>query len=155
MSKVNPIPPMFHAVTPHLIIDGCAKAIDFYKKAFGAEEISRMPAPDGQRLMHAMIKIGNSVLMLCDDFPEWGAAKSPKALGQSSVTLHMYVPDADASFKRALDAGATVSMPIADMFWGDRYGIVKDPFGHEWSIATHIKDMTGEEMMQAMKQMCG
>lgn len=146
---------MFHAVTPHLIIDGCAKAIDFYKKAFGAEEISRLPAPDGKKVMHAMIKIGNSVLMLCDDFPEWGAAKSPKALGQSSVTLHMYVPDADASFKRALDAGATVSMPIADMFWGDRYGIVKDPFGHEWSIATHIKDMTGEEMMLAMKRMCG
>lgn len=155
MTKVNPIPQGFHTITPHLIIDGAAKAIDFYKKAFGAEEICRMPGPGGG-LMHAEIQIGTSKLMLADEAPQWGCL-GPK--GHSPVCLHVYVPDCDAAMKRAADAGATVVMPASDVFWGDRYGKLKDPFGHEWSIATHVKDLSPEEMeaamAEAMKQMCG
>jgi uncharacterized glyoxalase superfamily protein PhnB len=138
-----------HTVTPHLVCAGAADAIEFYKKAFGAIEMARMPGPDG-RLMHAMIKIGDSPVMLVDEFPEWGG-KGPKALGGTPVTLHLQVADADTMFKSAVDAGATVKMPLADMFWGDRYGVVIDPSGHSWSIATHIKDMTPEQMMEAGK----
>ncbi|MRX08331.1 VOC family protein [Pseudoduganella sp. FT25W] len=137
-------------IIPHLVCEGAADAIEFYKKAFNAEEMMRMPGEDG-RIMHAALKIGDSTLMLADAFPEYGG-KGPKALNGSPVTLHMYSPDVDAAFKQAVDAGATVRMPVADMFWGDRYGQVTDPFGHHWSIATHIKDMTPEEMMAAMKQ---
>ena len=109
-----------------------------------------MKADDGQRLMHAMIMIGNSVIMLNDAFPEWGS-KGPKALGGSAVAVHLYVEDADKVFKKALKAGATVAMPIADMFWGDRYGILLDPFGHRWSIATHKKDLSPAQMAKAAK----
>ncbi|MRW87957.1 VOC family protein [Pseudoduganella sp. FT26W] len=137
-------------IIPHLVCEGAADAIEFYKKAFNAEEMMRMPGEDG-RIMHAALKIGDSTLMLADAFPEYGG-KGPKALNGSPVTLHMYSPDVDAAFQQAVDAGATVRMPVADMFWGDRYGQVTDPFGHHWSIATHIKDMTPEEMMAAMKQ---
>jgi PhnB protein len=152
-TAVKPIPEGMHTVTPHLVCAGASDAIEYYKKAFGAIELARMPGPDG-RLMHAMVKIGDSPVMLVDEFPEWGG-KGPKALGGTPVTLHLQVTDADAVFKSAVDAGATVKMPIADMFWGDRYGIVIDPFGHSWSIATHIKDMSPEEMMEAGKAAMG
>ncbi|NGZ84183.1 VOC family protein [Duganella sp. SAP-35] len=139
-----------NTVTPHLVCEGAADALEFYKKAFNAVETMRMPGPGG-RLMHAAMTIGDSNVMLADDFPEYGGL-GPKALKGSPVTLHLNVPDVDASFKQAIDAGATVRMEPADMFWGDRYSQVTDPFGHHWSIATHIKDMTPEEMMEAMKQ---
>ncbi len=156
MPKAKPIPDGFRTITPHLVIDGAVKALDFYKKAFGAEEILRMPSPDGTKLMHAEIKIGDSVLMLADDFPEFsGAPRNPKKLGESSVTIHLFVPDCDAAFKRAVDAGAKVTMPLQDMFWGDRYGSVKDPFGHNWSIATHKEDLTPEQIGKAAKEAFG
>jgi uncharacterized glyoxalase superfamily protein PhnB len=141
-----------HTITPHLVCAGAADAIEFYKKAFGATEMLRMPGPGG-KLIHAMLRIGDSPLMLVDEFQEWGS-KSPNTLNGTAVTIHLQVPDADALFARAVEAGATVVMPMADMFWGDRYGIVSDPFGHAWSIATHIKDMTPEEMAQASREAC-
>jgi uncharacterized glyoxalase superfamily protein PhnB len=141
---------MTTTVIPHLVCEGAADAIEFYKKAFNAVEQMRMPGDNG-RIMHAAVSIGDSTIMLADDFPEYGGL-GPKALKGSPVTLHMVVPDVDASFQQAVDAGASVRMAPADMFWGDRYGQVTDPFGHHWSIATHIKDMTPEEMMAAMKQ---
>ena len=147
---VRAVPKIFHTVTPHLTIEGASDAIKFYKKAFGAKELSRMKAPDGKRLMHAMIMIGNSVVMLNDAFPEWGG-KGPKALGGTPFAVHLYVEDADKVFRKALKAGATVAMPMADMFWGDRYGILLDPFGHRWAIATHKKDMTPAQMAKAGK----
>jgi uncharacterized glyoxalase superfamily protein PhnB len=151
-SKVNPIPEGFRTVTAHLVIDGAAKAIDFYKQAFGAEERFRMASPDG-RVMHAEIKIGDSIVMLADDFPEFtGAHRNPRKLGASSVTIHLYVSDCDAAFQRATAAGAKVKMPLQDMFWGDRYGSLTDPFGHDWSIATHKQDLTPEEIEEGMKQ---
>lgn len=149
--QVNPIPEGFRTVTPHLVCAGASEAIDFYKKAFGATEVTRMPGPDG-KLMHAQIKIGDSTIMLVDEFPGFGCV-GPKVLKGSSVTIHLYVKDSDASFKQAVDAGATVKMPIADMFWGDRYGVVEDPFGHIWSIATHKRDLTPEQMMEEMRNM--
>jgi uncharacterized glyoxalase superfamily protein PhnB len=152
-ASVQPIPPGFHAVTPHLVCAGAAEAIAFYQRAFGAEELSRLPGPGG-RIMHAMIRIGDSVLMLVDEFPEMGA-KGPASLGGTPVTLHLYVTDADAAFARAVQAGATARMPVAEQFWGDRYGIVVDPYGHQWSIATHVKDLTPEQMMEGMKAMSG
>jgi len=152
MTNVTPIPPDFHALTPHLVCHGAAQAIDFYVKAFGAIELARLPGPDG-RLMHAMLRIGDSPLMLVDDFPEHGS-QSPLALKGSPVTLHHYVENADAAFARAVDAGARVIMPLADMFWGDRYGVLEDPFGHRWSIATHLRACTPEEMKAAMATMC-
>jgi PhnB protein len=152
-TAVKPIPEGMHSITPHLICAGAADAIEFYKKAFGAIEMGRMPGPGG-KLMHAMIKIGDSAVMLVDEVPEWGN-KGPKALNGTPVTIHLYVPDADATFNTAVAAGATAKMPLADMFWGDRYGVLIDPFGHSWSIATHIKDMTPEEMAQATKAAMG
>jgi len=150
-AKVNPIPQGMYTITPHLACEGASNAIEFYKKAFNAVEIMRMPGPNG-KLMHAALKIGDSTVMLADDFPEYEGGKGPKALGGSPVTLHMYVADTDAAFQQAVQAGATVRMPPTDMFWGDRYSQVTDPFGHHWAIATHIKDMTPEEMAAAMKQ---
>lgn len=141
---------MTTTVIPHLVCEGAADAIEFYKKAFNAVEQMRMPGENG-RLMHAAISIGESTIMLADDFPEYGGF-GPKALKGSPVTLHLMVPNIDEAFQQAVDAGATVRMPPADMFWGDRYGQVVDPFGHHWSLATHIKDMTPAEMMEAMKQ---
>ncbi len=142
--KVKPIPEGHHTVTPHLVTRDCAKAIAFYKKAFGAEELFRMPGPGGA-IMHAELRIGDSMIYLCDECPDMGA-KSPQALSGSPVTMHLYVEDADAAFKRATKAGAEVTMPLADMFWGDRYGQLKDPFGHQWSIATHKEDVPPKEM---------
>jgi PhnB protein len=150
---VQPIPPGQENLIPHLVCSPCSAAIEFYKKAFGAEEVSRSPGPDGQRIMHAAIRIGKSFLFLVDDFPEFCAGKSqtPTALNGNSISLHHYVDNCDAAIQRAKDAGATVVMPPMDMFWGDRYGVVTDPFGHKWSFATHVKDMTPAEMQAAMK----
>lgn len=144
----KPIPEGMHSLTPHIVCAGAADAIEFYKRAFGAVEMMRMPGPDG-RLMHAAVRIGDSVLMLVDEMPEYGVL-GPKARQGSSVTLHHYVTDADAAFERAVAAGCTVAMPLDDMFWGDRYGQLDDPYGHRWSIATHKRDMSPEEMRAAM-----
>jgi uncharacterized glyoxalase superfamily protein PhnB len=137
-----------HSVTPHLVCAGAAKAIDFYQKAFGATETGRMPGPDG-RLMHAAIRIGDSTVMLADEMPEWGSL-GPTSLKGSPVTIHLYVDDVDKFVERAVKAGAKVTMPVADQFWGDRYGKLEDPFGHHWSVATHVRDLTPNEMKKAM-----
>ena len=150
-AKVKPIPDDMHTVTPHLVCAGAAEAIEFYKKAFGATEEARMPLPNG-RIMHAMIRINGSAVMLVDEMPEWGAL-GPKSLKGSPVTLHLYVEDADAFVARAEKAGAKVTMPVADAFWGDRYGKIEDPFGHHWSVGTHVRDVTEKDMQEAMKQM--
>jgi PhnB protein len=150
---VKPIPDGFHTVTTYLVCDGAAKAIKFYEKAFGATEIMRVPTPDG-KLMHASIQIGDSFIMLNDEFPEMGAL-GPKARQGTSVTMHLFVEDADKAFARAVKAGATVKMPLQDMFWGDRYGQLEDPFGHSWSIATHVRDMSPKEIQEAAKAACG
>jgi uncharacterized glyoxalase superfamily protein PhnB len=142
--KALPIPKGYHVVTPSLVVRGADKAIEFYKRAFGAKELNRMPGPDG-KLMHAEIRIGDSIVMLSDEFPQMGSS-SPETVGGISASLMIYTKDADALFNQALAAGATVSMPIGDMFWGDRYGRVKDPFGHDWQIATHKEDLTPKEM---------
>jgi PhnB protein len=141
-------PPTLGAITPHLIVRGAAKAIAFYKEVFGAKELSRNPGPDGQRLMHAHIEIAGSHLFLADEFPEMGPCRSPAALGASSVTLTFYCPNVDEVFKRAVAAGATVKMPPMDMFWGDRYCQVTDPFGHDWALATHIEDVPPDELQR-------
>ena len=152
MPNVKPIPEGSHSVTPHLICAGAADAIEFYKKVFDAVEVMRIPGTKG-RLMHACVRIGDSNVMLVDEMPEWGAL-SPKSLKGSPVTIHLYVADVDASIARAVAAGATVAMPAADMFWGDRYGKVIDPFGHHWSLATHIRDVTADEMKKAAEAFC-
>lgn len=151
--SVKPIPDGLENMIPHLVCSPCIKAIEFYKKAFGAEEMGTIPSPDG-RIMHSMIKIGKSVVFLVDDFPEYcgGKSENPKSLGGSPVTLHQYVVDCDAAIKKAEKAGATVAMPAADMFWGDRYGVVVDPFGHKWSFATHQKELTPEQLNAGMKE---
>jgi PhnB protein len=151
MAKVQPIPPGFTTVTPYLACEGAAAAIDFYKQAFGAEEIARMAGPDGG-VMHAEIRIGGSVIMLGEACPERDAP-GPKALKGSPVALMLYVEDADAVTARAQKAGAKVTQPVADMFWGDRYGKIEDPFGHRWGIATHVRDVTEAEMAEAMRKM--
>jgi uncharacterized glyoxalase superfamily protein PhnB len=143
---VNYLPAGLGAITPHLVIQGAGKAIAFYKEIFGARELSRSPGPDGKRLMHAHIEIAGSHLFLADEFPEMGPSRSPSALGGTPITLNLYVPNVDEVFKRAVAAGANAKMPPADMFWGDRYAQVVDPFGHEWAIATHIEDVPPEEM---------
>ena len=149
--NVKPIPEGMHAVTPHLVCAGAAEAIEFYKKAFGALDEGRLPGPDG-KLMHAVIRIGGSAVMLVDEMPQWGAL-GPKSLKGSPVTLHLYVEDVDAAVKRAVAAGAKVTMPVEDMFWGDRYGKLEDPFGHHWSVATHKRDVSDAEMKKAMEAM--
>lgn len=136
-----------HTVTPHLICAGAADAIEFYKKAFAATEIIRIPGENG-KLMHGAISIGDSMVMLMDEAPEWNSL-GPNALKGSSVTIHLHVDDSDAWFDRAVKAGATSIMPVQEMFWGDRYGVVQDPFGHMWSIATPVKTLTEEELMKA------
>ncbi|HXM81808.1 MAG TPA: VOC family protein [Burkholderiales bacterium] len=151
MLRVKPVPEGMHSVTPHLVCAGAANAIEFYKKAFGAVELARLPGSQG-RLMHAAIRIGDSTVMLADEMPEWGSL-GPKALKGSPVTIHLYVDDADAFVARAVKAGAKVTMPVDDMFWGDRYGKLEDPFGHHWSVGTHVRDVSPEEMQQAMKKM--
>jgi uncharacterized glyoxalase superfamily protein PhnB len=147
----QPIPQDMHTVTPHLVCRGAAAAIEFYKQAFGAVEAGRLPGPDG-KLLHAMIRIGDSPVMLVDEFPDYGSF-GPQSLKGSPVTLHLYVDDVDAVYARALAAGAKTLMPVDDMFWGDRYGQVEDPFGHHWSIATHIRDLSPEEIQAAASEM--
>jgi PhnB protein len=144
MSKAKPIPEGYHTATPYLIIKNAARAIDFYKKAFGATERMRMADPTG-KVMHAEIQIGDSRIMIADEFPEMGA-RSPESLGGSPVSIFLYVEDVDALAKQATSAGAKVLMPIQDQFWGDRYGKLTDPFGHVWDIATHKEDVAPEEM---------
>lgn len=150
----QPIPAGSEGVIPHLVCDPCAEAIEFYKKAFDAEEVMRLPAPDG-RIMHAQLLIDGRPIYLVDDFPEYcnGQSQSPAKLGGTPVTIHRYVPDCDAAIAKAEKAGATVKMPAADMFWGDRYGMVTDPFGHAWSLATHQQDLTPEQITQNMHDM--
>lgn len=145
-SKAKPIPEGSHSLTPLLICDDASAAIEFYKKAFNAVELSRLPGPGG-KLLHAAVRIGDSQLMLTDEMPEWGSL-GPKALKGSTVMIHLYVEDVDAAFAQAEAAGATVTMPVADMFWGDRYGQLRDPFGHSWSVATHMRDLTPEEIRE-------
>lgn len=152
MATTRPIPEGFHTVTPHLVIDGAADAIAFYKQAFGAEELMRMPMPGNpSQLMHAQVRIGNSIIMLADVFA--GCSAAPDGSGMTPVTIHLYVEDADAVFAQAIAAGAKAEMPIEDTFWGDRYGQVVDPFGHRWSIATHRHDYTPEQMQQGAEAM--
>jgi len=150
-SKTKDIPRVTTGLAPHLTCRDAAAAIEFYKRAFDAEELMRLPGPDG-KLMHAAVRINGAMVMLNDEMPEHGAL-SPLALKGTPVTLHLNVPDVDAAFARAVDAGATVVMPVANMFWGDRYGILTDPFGHSWSLATHQNDMTLDEIKAALGAM--
>jgi uncharacterized glyoxalase superfamily protein PhnB len=154
-TEVKPVPDGFHTLTPSLIVNDAAKAIEFYKTAFGAEERGRSNTPDG-RIMHAELKIGDSILFLNDEFPEFSGqcqstftSASPVRLGGRTGSINLYVESADDWFNRAVSAGATVVMPLMDAFWGDRYGMVEDPFGHVWGFATHIKDVTPEEVERA------
>lgn len=147
MTNVKPIPEGYHTITPHLIVKTGAQAIEFYKKAFGAEELFRMNTPDGN-VGHAQLKIGDSLFMLADEFPQMGAL-SPESIGGSPVSMYVYVEDVDTVFNQAVSAGATVVNPVMDMFYGDRWGHLKDPFGHFWSIATHKKDLTPDELKKA------
>ncbi|MBE0627812.1 MAG: VOC family protein [Burkholderiales bacterium] len=153
MPAVRTVPEDMHTVTPHLVCAGAAEAIEFYKKAFNAVEAGRLPGPQG-KLMHALIRIEGSAVMLVDEMPEWGSF-GPRSLKGTPVTIHLYVEDVDAVVARALGAGAKIIMPVADMFWGDRYGKLEDPFGHHWSVATHLRDVSPEEMQQAMQKMGG
>lgn len=147
----DPIPPGMAGVTPHLTVRNAAAAIEFYQKAFGATEMSRTPAPDGS-IMHAAIRVGEGVVFLNDENKEWGVM-SPQSLGGSPVMLMMYVKDVDATVQQAVAAGAELKMPVANQFWGDRYGVVADPFGHMWEIATHVEDLSPEEMERRAKEM--
>lgn len=150
-SQVKPIPEGYHTITPSLVINGAAKAIEFYKQALGAEELGRMTTPDGSHIAHAELKIGDSIIFINDEFPEMGG-KSPQTLGGTPTSFHLYVKDADASYARAVEAGATSIMPVAEAFWGDRFGMVADPFGHTWAFATHVKDLTHEEVVRASQE---
>ena len=149
-TSVSPIPQGFHSVTPAITVNGAAKAIEFYKKAFGAEEISAMKGPGGT-IMHAEIKIGDSIIMLGDEMPQYGH-KGPIP-NHISSSLNIYVTDVDKSWQRAIDAGAKIVFPLADQFWGDRYGKLVDPFGHVWGLATHKEDVSDEECAARAKKM--
>jgi PhnB protein len=146
---VKPIPEGYHTLTPYLAVEDAAKAIDFYKQAFGAKEKMRMEAPGG-KIGHAEIEIGDSLVMLSDPFPQ-STVRPPGEIGGTSASVFMYVEDVDAVVRRAVDAGATVTMEIEDMFWGDRFGSIADPFGHTWSIATHVEDLAPEEIAERSK----
>ena len=149
-SRVKEIPKGFHSVTAGLTVSDGARAIDFYKRAFGAEELFRMEAPNG-KIGHAEIKIGDSIIMLSDEMPQ-GCCRSPQALGGTAVNIFLYVKDVDKFFSQAVAAGAEVAMPLNDMFWGDRFGQVRDPFGHSWSLATHKEDVPPEELSRRAKE---
>lgn len=149
-AKPKPIPQGFHSVTPYMTLNDAARAIDFYKRAFGAQEVMRMEAPNG-KIGHAEIKIGDSVIMLGDEMPG-SLSRSPQSLGANTGGIFIYVDNADAVFNQAVAAGAQVEMALADMFWGDRYGRLKDPFGHSWSVATHIEDVAPAEMQKRMQE---
>ena len=151
-TQVKRIPEGMHTVTPHLVCAGAADAIEFYKKAFNAVEIGRMAGPQG-KLLHGVIRIGDSKVMLVDEFHDWDSF-GPKALKGSPVTMHLYVEDVDSFVAHAAAAGAKITMPLQDMFWGDRYCKLEDPFGHHWSVATHVRDVSPEEMQQAAQKAC-
>lgn len=150
---VKPVPDGYHSVTPYLIIDGAAKAIEFYKNVFGATEILRLPGPDG-KLGHAEIRIGDSVLMMADEMKDMGY-RSPKALGGNPVGIMLYVEDVGRTFEKAVASGATVEKPVQDQFYGDRSGTVLDPFGYKWTIATHVEDVSPEEMKRRIADLYG
>ena len=151
MANVKPIPDGMRTITPHLAVRGAADAIEFYKKAFGARELMRANTPGCDTIMHATLQIGDSQLFLNDECPEMGCL-GPQALNGTPAVIHLQVEDADSLFNQAVEAGATVLMPIADQFWGDRYGMLADPFGHRWSIATHVRDVSPEEMAKAAEE---
>ena len=143
----QPMPAGYHSVTPSLTFKSSLRAIEFYKQAFGAKVLDLVPAPDGRSTMHATIQIGDSILMMGDEMPQAGC-KSAESLGACPISLYMYVPNVDATYKQALAAGATAGMPVAEMFWGDRAGQLKDPFGYSWMIATHSRDLTSEQIQE-------
>ncbi|PYV74716.1 MAG: glyoxalase [Acidobacteria bacterium] len=147
---VKAVPTGFHSLTPHLTVRDADKALEFYKNALGAEILNVARMPDG-KVMHAALRIGNSMLMLNEEMPEFGAL-SPLSNGGAGVTIHIYTENVDDAFNRAVNAGAKVAMPLMDQFWGDRYGLVTDPFGHKWSLATHVKDLSPEEMQRAQDE---
>lgn len=147
----KPIPKGFYTLTANLVVKNASDAIEFYKKAFDAQEIYRDYAPHEKNIIHAELKIGDSIIMLNDELPSWNVL-SPKSIGGSAVTIHMYVDDVDKIFNQAVAAGAKVTMPLMDVFWGDRYGHLEDPFGHKWSIATHKKDLSREEIRKAAEE---
>lgn len=149
-TSVKPIPEGFHTVTPSLVVRDAAKAIDFYKKALGAQELVRMPSPDG-KIMHAELKIGDSIIFIADENPNMGV-KSPQTLGGCTGVLNVYVPNVDQVFQQAVAAGSKQSMPVADQFWGDRYGSLIDPFGYVWGIGTHKEDLSPKEMEQRAQE---
>jgi PhnB protein len=153
MSKVSPIPQGYHSVTPYLVIKGAAQAIEYYKKVFGATEVVRMNGPDG-KVGHAELQIGDSRIMLADENPSMGQGHTSAAtIGASPVSLYLYVPEVDRVFERAVAAGAKTLRPVQDQFYGDRSGFFQDPFGHLWGIATHVEDVSPEEMKERMKKM--
>jgi len=148
--SVQPIPKGYHTLTPYMTVRDAARAIEFYKQAFGAQERGAMKGDDG-KIVHAELQIGDSIIMLADEMPEFGSL-SPQSTGGAGMGLHIYIEDVDTAFQRAVKAGATVEMPVADMFWGDRYGKLRDPFGHKWSIGTHKADLSMEEMKKGMDE---
>jgi PhnB protein len=143
--KVRPVPAGYHTVTPYLTVNNGAAALDFYRRAFGAQEKERMPGPGG-KIMHAELRIGDSVVMLSDEFPGMSTCKAPTSLGGTTGSIFLYVADVDPAFKRAVEAGCKVLMPLTNMFWGDRFGKLEDPFGNQWTMATHIEDVSPAEM---------
>jgi PhnB protein len=153
MANVQPIPDGYSQVTPYLCVDGAGEAIDFYSRVFGATERMRMPSPGG-KIGHAELQLGDSVIMLADEHPEM-AFRSPKSIGGTPVTIHVYVEDVDSVFQRALEAGATEARPLGNQFYGDRLGELVDPFGHRWSVATHIEDVPPDEMEKRAAEMMG
>jgi PhnB protein len=150
-TKVKPIPEGMSTITPHLVCTGAAQAIEFYKKAFNATELSRIVGKDG-KLLHASVQIGNSQLFLVDEYLDWGVS-SPATLKGSPVTIHLSVDNVDAAFAQAIAAGAVTITPVADMFWGARYAVVQDPFGHKWSVATQLQNLTPQEVLDAMAKL--
>lgn len=148
--KVSPIPAGYHTVTPYLTVNDGARALDFYGRAFGARETVRMPGPGG-KVMHAEFRIGDSLVMLSDEFPGTSTSKAPTTLGGTTGSLFLYVKDVDSAFRKAVDAGCTSLMPPTDMFWGDRFGKLRDPFGNEWSMATHTEDVPPKQMAERAK----
>jgi PhnB protein len=150
-TKVRPVPAGYHTVTAYLTVNDGARAIEFYERAFGARETERMPGPGG-KIMHAEFRIGDSIVMLSDEFPGMSTCKAPTSLGGTTTSLFLYVPDADAAFKRAVAAGCKVLMPLTDMFWGDRFGKLEDPFGNQWSLATHKEDVSPAEMKRRAEE---